>query len=137
MHPPGAITNGEPVNFGEFLWSLLVIFFMICYFMVLFMVIMDLFRNSDMNGFVKAIWILALIFIGPLALLIYVIVYHKGMTERNMKAAKQAEAAQAAYIQNVAGAVSPADQIHKGQELLASGAISQEEFDALKAKALA
>lgn len=125
------------MNFGEFLWALLVIFFMVCYFMVLFSVITDLFRNHEMGGFVKAIWILALIFIGPLALLIYVIVYHKGMTERSMAAAKQYQQAQQEYIQQMAGTATPADQIAKAQELLSSGAISQQEFDSLKAKALA
>jgi len=121
---------------GSILYSLIVIFFMICYFMVLFSVVIDLFRNDQTSGIVKAIWIILLIFIPFLSLLVYVIVYHKGMSERNIKAAKQYEQAQAAYIQSVAGQ-SPADQIAKAQELLSAGTISQAEFDSIKAKALA
>ena len=121
---------------GSILYSLIVIFFMICYFMVLFSVVIDLFRNDQTSGIVKAIWIILLIFIPFLSLLVYVIVYHKGMSDRNIKAAKQYEQAQAAYIQSVAGQ-SPADQIAKAQELLSAGTISQAEFDSIKAKALA
>lgn len=121
---------------GNLLYSLLVIFFMICYFMVLFSVVVDLFRNDQMGGLMKAIWIILLIFIPFLSLLVYVIVFHKGMNERNLKAAKQYQQAQADYIQSVAG-TSAADQIAKAQELLSSGAITQAEFDSIKSKALA
>ena len=122
---------------GNFLWSLIVIFFMVIYFMILFSVVVDLFRNDQMGGFMKAIWIILLIIIPFLSLLVYVIVYHKGMTDRSQKQAQDYQAAQAEYVKNLAGSTSPADQIAKGQELLSSGAISQAEFDAIKAKALA
>ena len=62
------------MEFGEFLWSLLIIFFMIMYFMILFSVVIDLFRNHQMNGFVKALWIIFLIFVPLISLLISVIV---------------------------------------------------------------
>jgi hypothetical protein len=125
------------MDFGQFLWSLLIIFFMICYFMILFNVIIDLFRNHDMNGFVKAIWIIALILIGPLALLIYVIAYHKGMQERAMAQAQANQQAQQAYIKTMAGTSTAADQIATANSLLASGAITQAEYDAIKKQALA
>ena len=125
------------MNFGEFLWSLIVIFFMICYFMILFSVIVDLFRNDQMSGIMKAIWIILLIVLPLLALLVYVIVYHKGMTDRNVKSAEQYQQAQADYVKSLAGSGSAADQIAKAQELLTSGAINQQEFDTMKAKALA
>jgi Na+-translocating ferredoxin:NAD+ oxidoreductase RnfE subunit len=123
------------VEFGQFLWSLLIIFFMIMYFMILFSVVIDLFRNHQMNGFVKALWIIALIFIPLISLLIYVIVYGRSMALRQQTAVVEAQQDQAAYIKQVAG-TSPADQIAQAQQLLTSGAISQEEFDKLKAKAL-
>jgi len=125
------------MDFGQFLWSLLIIFFAICYFMILFNVIIDLFRNHEMNGFVKAIWIIALIAIGPLALLIYVIVYHKGMQERATAQAEAYSKAQQAYIKNMAGTSTAADQISTASSLLASGAITQAEFDEIKKQALA
>ncbi len=123
------------MEFGQFLWSLLIIFFMIMYFMILFSVVIDLFRNHQMNGFVKALWIIALIFIPLISLLIYVIVYGRSMALRQQSAVVEAQQDQAAYIKQVAG-TSPADQIAQAQQLLSSGAISQEEFDKLKAKAL-
>ena len=123
------------MEFGQFLWSLLIIFFMIMYFMILFSVVIDLFRNHQMNGFVKALWIIALIFIPLISLLVYVIVYGRSMALRQQTAVVEAQQDQAAYIKQVAG-TSPADQIAQAQQLLTSGAISQEEFDKLKAKAL-
>jgi predicted PurR-regulated permease PerM len=123
------------VEFGEFLWSLLVIFFMIMYFMILFSVVIDLFRNHQMGGFAKALWIIFLIFIPLISLLIYVIVYGKSMAQRQQAAVVEAQQEQADYIKQVAG-TSPAEQIAQAQQLLTSGAISQEEFDKIKAKAL-
>ncbi len=123
------------MEFGEFLWSLLVIFFMIMYFMILFSVVIDLFRNHQMGGFAKALWIIFLIFIPLISLLVYVIVYGKSMAMRQQQAVTQAQQEQDAYIKQVAG-TSPAEQIAQAQQLLNSGAISQAEFDKLKAKAL-
>ena len=123
------------MNFGEFLWSLLVIFFMVMYFMILFSVVIDLFRNHEMGGFAKALWILFLIFIPLISLLVYVIVYGKSMAQRQQAAVVEAQQEQDAYIKQVAG-TSPAEQIAQAQQLLNSGAISQDEFDKLKAKAL-
>ena len=123
------------MEFGQFLWSLLLIFFMIMYFMILFSVVIDLFRNHQMGGFAKALWILFLIFIPLISLLVYVIVYGKGMAERQQSAVVQAQQEQDAYIKQVAG-TSPAEQIAQAQQLLNSGAISQDEFDKLKSKAL-
>lgn len=123
------------MEFGEFLWSLLVIFFMIMYFMILFSVVIDLFRNHQMGGFAKALWIIFLIFIPLISLLVYVIVYGKSMAQRQQAAVVEAQQEQDAYIKQVAG-TSPAEQIAQAQGLLNSGAISQEEFDKLKAKAL-
>lgn len=123
------------MEFGQFLWSLLVIFFMIMYFMILFSVVIDLFRNHQMGGFAKALWIIFLIFIPLISLLIYVIVYGKSMAMRQQQAVSDAQQEQDAYIKQVAG-TSPAEQIAQAQQLLNSGAISQDEFDKLKAKAL-
>ena len=114
---------------------LYLIFFMIMYFMILFSVVIDLFRNHQMGGFAKALWIIFLIFIPLISLLIYVIVYGKSMAERQQSAVVQAQQDQDAYIKQVAG-TSPAEQIAQAQQLLNSGAISQDEFDKLKTKSL-
>ena len=123
------------MEFGQFLWSLLVIFFMIMYFMILFSVVIDLFRNHQMGGFAKALWIIFLLCIPFISLLVYVIVYGKSMATRQQQAFTEAQQEQADYIKQVAG-TSPAEQIAQAQQLLNSGAISQDEFDKLKAKAL-
>ena len=123
------------MEFGQFLWSLLVIFFMIMYFMILFSVVIDLFRNHQMGGFAKALWIIFLLCIPFISLLVYVIVYGKSMATRQQQAVTEAQQEQADYIKQVAG-TSPAEQIAQAQQLLNSGAISQDEFDKLKAKAL-
>lgn len=123
------------MEFGQFLWSLLVIFFMIMYFMILFSVVIDLFRNHQMGGFAKALWIIFLLCIPFISLLVYVIVYGKSMATRQQQAVTEAQQEQADYIKQVAG-TSPAEQIAQAQQLLNSGAITQDEFDKLKAKAL-
>ncbi len=135
-HQSGGPERGTYVSVGEFLWYTIAIFFFVAYLMVLFYIFADLFRDHELNGLAKALWILALIFTTWIAALVYLIARGGGMAERSMKAAKEMQAAQTAYIQDVAG-TSSADQIHKAKELLDSGAISQAEFDGIKAKALA
>ena len=85
----------------------------------------------------KAIWIIALIFVPFLTALIYLIARGRGMAERQMAAARQAQGQTDAYIQQVAGGKSPAENIADAKALLDSGAITQADFDKLKAKALA
>ena len=110
-------------------------FAFVSYLMVLFSILSDLFRDKHTGGFAKALWVIALILVPFLTALIYLIARGHGMSERNVKAAEEMQQAQNAYIRDVAGS-SPADQIHKGKELLDAGAITQSEFDAIKAKAL-
>ena len=117
---------------GVFFWS----FAFIAYLFALFAIIGDLFRDHKLNGVFKAIWILFLIFVPFLTALVYLIARGRGMAERSLKAANQAETATNDYIRSVAGS-SPTDEIHKAKGLLDSGTITQAEFDALKAKALA
>ena len=126
------------VSLGDLLWSILAVFFFFMYLMILFHVIGDLFRNHDMNGFTKAIWLLALLFIPFVSLLIYLVVHNDGMAERQMAHMAESQKRMDAYVRTTAGAGgTPAEQIAKAKELLDSGAIDQAEYDALKAKALA
>ena len=126
------------MSFGDFLWSLLIIYFIFFYFMILFRIIGDLFSDHDASGVSKFLWILFLLFFPFIAILIYLIAKGPAMTQRAMAHAAEVDAQQQAYIRDVAGAgTDPTAQIAKGHELLNSGAITQAEFDALKAKALA
>ena len=127
------------MEFGQFLYSLIIIFFMIVYFMMLFNIIFDIFRDHEMNGFVKAIWLIFLLFIPLISMLVYVIARGPGMAKRNQAAAIEAQKAQLAYAKqlvNQSGSTT-VDQIADAQKLLDSGAITQAEFDQIKAKALA
>jgi hypothetical protein len=126
------------VSFGDFLWSLLIIYFIFFYFMMLFRILGDLFSDNETSGVAKTLWILFLIFFPFLSIFVYLITRGRAMTERSIAAQKQASANEQDYIRRVASANGdPAAQIAKGQELLSSGAITQQEFEALKAKALA
>ena len=125
------------MEFGQILWSLLIIFFMVMYFMILFSVIIDIFRRHDMGGGMKAVWIILLLFIPFLSLIIYVIIYGQAMGQRRVAAVEQSLEDQQQYIRSVAKSASPAEQIAEAQRLLDAGSITREEFDRLKAKALA
>ncbi len=124
------------VNLGEILWTTLVIFFMVMYFMILFSILGDLFRDHDTSGWGKAAWVLFLVIAPFLAALIYLIARGSGMAKRSMAAQADAQKQFNEYVQSVAGSGSPTDQIAQDKQLLDSGAIDQAEFDRLKAKAL-
>ena len=123
-------------EFLTFLWSLIVIFFMVVYFFILFGVIVDVFRRHDIGGGKKAVWLLFILFFPLLGLLSYVIVNGHGIAERQAKDAQKSQAEFDDYVKTVSGGDS-AEQIAKAKELLDAGTISQAEFDQLKAKALA
>jgi len=124
-------------SLADWLWWLLIVFFMVIYFMMLFRIIMDVFRNHESSGWVKAGWLIALLFFPLLTMLIYVIVNGKHMAERDIKQMQAVQQAQNDYIKSVAGSSDPTAQIAQAHDLLEKGAISQQEFDAIKAKALA
>jgi len=123
-------------TFGQVMWSMLVFFTWVLFFWLLFIVFGDLFRRHDIGGWAKAGWTIFVILLPFLGILIYVIAEGKGMGERSAKDAADAQAATDSYIRSVADSGNPADQIAQAKSLLDSGAISQAEFDDLKARAL-
>lgn len=122
-------------SFWEFFWWTVSIFFFMAYLIVLFNVIVDLFRDHELSGWLKAVWVFFLILLPVLTSLIYLIARGGGMARRSAAQMQEARAQTDAYIREVAAA--PADQIASAKALLDSGAITAEEFDQLKAKALA
>ena len=123
---------------GSFLLALFEFFLFFAWFMCLFWVFGDIFRSKDLGGAAKTIWVLFVIIIPGLGVLVYLIARGGGMQERQLDQAKEMQAAQASYIQSVAGSSGTAtEQIASAKSLLDSGAITQAEFDTLKAKALA
>jgi type VI protein secretion system component VasK len=124
-------------SFWDWFWLLIWTFVFVCYLMVLFQIIIDLFRDKDLSGWWKALWVIFLIIFPFLAALVYLIARGKGMAERRAGEMQQAQADTDQYIKSVASRGNPADQIASAKALLDSGAITQEEFDKLKQKALA
>ncbi|PPL16336.1 MULTISPECIES: SHOCT domain-containing protein [Microterricola] len=124
-------------NFWNVLWAFFWAFAFIAYLFAIFAIIGDLFRDHKLNGWWKALWIIFLIFLPFLTALVYLIARGKGMAERQAKDVAAAQRASEQYIKQVASSSSPAEEINKAKALLDSGAITQAEFDALKAKALA
>jgi len=125
-------------SFGDIIWWFLWVFVFVAYLMALFAIIGDLFRDHTLNGWWKAVWVIFLIFVPFLTVLVYLIARGQGMAERSQKEAKQYQAATDEYIRQTAGsAASPSDEIAKAKALLDAGTISQQEYDQLKAKALA
>jgi hypothetical protein len=119
------------------LWSFW-FFIWIAAFMVWFRCIFDMFGDDSLSGWGKAGWAVLLIFVPWLGALIYLIARGRTMSDRQMAALAQQQAAQDQYIKQVVGTTTaPADQIANAKALLDSGAITQAEFDVLKAKALA
>jgi hypothetical protein len=125
------------VSFWDVFWLMVWAFLFITYLMVLFQVIIDVFRDRSLNGFARTVWLIALFVAPPLTALIYLIVRGQGMGQRQVAAAEESRAAAEDYVRSIAGATDPAETISKAKALLDSGTITQAEFDQLKAKALA
>ncbi|GAB7006227.1 SHOCT domain-containing protein [Nocardioides sp. AN3] len=125
------------MSFWDIIWFIIVSFAFIAYLMILFNILGDLFRDKDVSGWVKAIWIVFLIIFPFITALIYLIVRGAGMAQRQAEAYADLRQAQDEHIRSVAGKASPSEEIAKAKALYDSGSISQMEFDALKAKALA
>ena len=123
-------------SFWDFFWFIISFFLLMAYLMVLFQIVIDLFRDHTVGGGMKAVWVVGLIFLPVLTAVIYLIARGSGMAERAMAAAQGAQQDADAYIRSVAASSSPADEIARAKSLLDSGAITADEFEKLKAKAL-
>lgn len=124
--------------FDFLLWMLWIYLVVICIWIFVWIFI-DIFRDHTLNGWAKALWVIFLVVLPFLGAIIYLIARGRSMAQRQARDAQAAAQANADYIRSVAGTPtsSPAAEIERAQGLLSSGAITQNEFDALKAKALA
>jgi putative oligomerization/nucleic acid binding protein/phospholipase D-like protein len=122
--------------FADAIWTMLIFFVWILWFWMLFTVFGDLFSRHDIGGWAKAGWSIFVIILPFLGVFIYLIAEGKGMGERAQARAQGAQQEADAYIRSVASTSGPTDEIARGKELLDSGAITQAEYDQLKAKAL-
>jgi Phospholipase_D-nuclease N-terminal/Short C-terminal domain len=122
-------------SIGSFFWTLFWIVVLIGYLMALFSIITDLFRDHELSGWLKAVWLIFLFFLPVLTALVYLIARGGGMAQRSQQAARHQQQAVDTYIRDVAGG--SAAEIAKAKELLDAGAINPEEYEKLKEKALA
>jgi len=122
-------------NTNPFLF-MLYLFFIFIFIVIFIQCLMDLFADHEEPAFRKILWVLFLIFLTPITVLVYLIVRGPGMAQRNMDRQKAANQQFTEMVQASAGSGS-ADQITKAKALLDAGTITQAEFDAMKAKALA
>ena len=122
-------------NFWDVMWLILSTFVFVAYLMILFQIVADLFRDGELGGGSKAVWLSALVFLPMLTALLYVLVRGTGMAKRQRAALERSKTEAEDYIRQVAGK-SPAEQIADAKALLDAGTITQDEFAKLKAKAL-
>jgi uncharacterized membrane protein YcjF (UPF0283 family) len=120
--------------FLDVLWTMIIFFAWVAWIWIAITVFVDIFRRHDISGWGKAAWVVFVIVLPFLGVLVYLIAQHDGMRERTVKQAETQQAAFDQYVREAAGG--SAAEIAKAKELLDSGAISQSEFDAIKAKAL-
>lgn len=123
--------------FLNILWSMIIFFAWVVWIWMMILILGDVFRRRDSSGWAKAGWVVFMLVLPFLGVLVYLIVNHDGMAERSAAAAKSQKAQFDDYVRSVAPAGGAASEIDKAKQLLDSGAITQDEFAALKAKVLA
>lgn len=123
----------------DVLWTMLIFFAWVIWFWLLITVFADLFRRSDVSGWGKAGWVVVLIFLPFLGVLIYLIAQGGKMQERREREAQAAQSQFDTYVRSVATTTdgqAATDQIARGKELLDAGAITPDEYESIKRKAL-
>jgi Short C-terminal domain/Phospholipase_D-nuclease N-terminal len=132
----GMLLVAADYPFLDVLWTIIIFFAWVIFIWVAITVLIDVFRRHDISGWGKAGWVILVIVLPFLGVLIYLLANHEGMAERSAKEAKATQAEFDEYVRKAAGSGGPAAEIEKARQLLDSGAITQEEFDAIKQKAL-
>ena len=120
------------------LWDMLIFFAWVIFIWIAITVLIDVFRRHDIGGWLKAVWVVFVVILPWLGVLIYLIVEHDGMQKRSIDQAKAQRRAMDDYVRETAGGGGGvATEIAQAKELLDSGTITQQEFETLKAKAIA
>ena len=123
--------------FLDIFWTTIIFFTWVVWIWIMIVILTDVFRRRDVSGWGKAAWVVFLIVLPFLGALVYLIAQHDGMADRTAKQARAQREQADEYVRSVAGSGGPAAEIDKAKQLLDSGAITQAEFEAMKAKALA
>ena len=131
------LVTASSYPFLDILWTTLIFFAWVLFIWIAITVFIDIFRRHDISGWAKAAWVVLIVILPWIGVLIYLIANHDGMMERRVKETQAAQAQFDAYVRQTAGSGGAAGEIEKAKQLLDSGAINQQEFESLKAKALA
>jgi ABC-type multidrug transport system fused ATPase/permease subunit len=123
--------------FLEVLWTMLVFFLWVSWFVLLFRVVGDVFRRHDISGGKKTLWLIFLVFVPFIGVFAYLITNSDDMARRQAQEVQAAQSQFDDYVQSVAAQGGSAAEIEKAKQLLDSGAITQAEFEAIKSRALA
>jgi hypothetical protein len=124
------------ISFGEGLLFIFEFFLLFAWIWILISIISDLFRDHELSGVAKAVWVFFLVFLPFLGVLLYLIVRGNGMRDRTIKEQADAKKHFDEYVREQAGAGSSVEELHKLNELKEKGALSPEEFERAKAKLL-
>ena len=122
-------------NFWDIFWWFIYVYAFFAFLFALFVIIGDIFRDRELNGWLKAVWIVFLAFLPILGVLVYLIARGRGMTERAMERSRRDQEAADEYIRQVA-TVSPTEEIAKAKALLDAGTISPDEFEKINSSVL-
>ena len=132
------LTAATSYPFLNILWDILIIFAWLIFLWIAITVLIDVFRRHDISGWAKAAWVIFVVILPWIGVLVYLIVNHSGMAERRYRDAAAAQSQFDDYVRQAAGTGGgAAAEIEKAKQLLDNGTITQQEFDAIKAKALA
>ena len=123
--------------FLDVFWTMIIFFLWVIWIWFLIAILSDVFRRHDTSGFSKAMWVFFIIFLPFLGAFTYLIANGSGMAERNVRQSQQSQAQMDDYVRSVAASGGTAGEIERAKQLLDSGAINQDEYASLKAKALA
>jgi hypothetical protein len=123
-------------TFWDVFWFIVISFLFMSYLILFFQVVGDLFRDREVGGLMKVIWLVLLIVLPFLSLFVYLLTRGKGMAQRQMEQAQEAQKAFDAYVKQAAGTGGAATELANAKSMLDSGAISADEYDKLKAKIL-
>jgi hypothetical protein len=124
-------------SFLNVFWDILIFCAWVIFIWIAITALLDVFRRHDISGWRKAIWVVFIAVLPWIGVLSYLIVNHAGMAERRAEDSRLAQDRFDQYVRHAAGSGGPASEIDKAKQLLDNGTITQTEFDAIKAKALA
>jgi hypothetical protein len=131
------ITAADDYPLAGLLWTFVVFFGLMVFFWLIITVFADLFRRHDVSGWAKAGWIVFVLVLPLIGALTYLITQGRHMADRDVQQVQRAKQDTDEYIRSVAApGFHGVDEIARAKELLDRGAISQEEFEQLKRRAL-